>query len=264
MKRFGFTLAEILIVLVIIGVLTMILLPMAFQSSPDEAVLKFKKGHNTLSTVIKELVSSDKYYQNGDLGTRANGQLIDGHHDGDIKYFCETFADTLSTKSVNCSEYEAGAEELTNVDIGNDSRSYIYSVQEAGVFLDSACLKTAQNVGAEIITSDDVIFYQSNPSSTYGIISKDARAQMNQHRQDGIEYCTEENETGDCAKRWYSSPNEQPTYYDDNGFDVMYKIFCMDIDGINKGENPFGYGIRADGKIAGGARAHEWLQKSIK
>ena len=104
MKKHAFTLAEILIVLVIIGVLTMILLPMAFQSSPDEKVMKFKKGYNTLNTVIKELVTSDKYYQNGDLGTRANGILIDRTHKGDFTYFCETFADVISTKSVNCSE----------------------------------------------------------------------------------------------------------------------------------------------------------------
>ena len=38
----------------------------------------------------------------------------------------------------------------------------------------------------------------------------------------------------------------------------------MDIDGIGKGEDPFGYGIRADGKVLPGARADEWLQKSIQ
>ena len=43
MMKKGFTLAEILIVLVIIGVLTMILLPIAFQSSPDEQDMKLKK-----------------------------------------------------------------------------------------------------------------------------------------------------------------------------------------------------------------------------
>ncbi len=64
----AFTLAEILIVLVIIGVLTMILLPVAFQSSPNEDVMRFKKGYNTLLTATRELVSSDRYYQNGDLG----------------------------------------------------------------------------------------------------------------------------------------------------------------------------------------------------
>ena len=87
MKK-GFTLAEILIVLVIIGVLTVILLPMAFQSSPDEEVKKKKKGNNTLLTVVRELVSSDEYYKDGDLGVRKNGQKIDGTHDGDKKYFC--------------------------------------------------------------------------------------------------------------------------------------------------------------------------------
>ena len=35
------------------------------------------------------------------------------------------------------------------------------------------------------------------------------------------------------------------------------------MDGINKDEDPFGYGIRADGKIFLGARAQEWLQKLI-
>ncbi len=42
-KTQAFTLAEILIVLVIIGVLTMILLPVAFRSSPNEDVMRFKK-----------------------------------------------------------------------------------------------------------------------------------------------------------------------------------------------------------------------------
>ena len=37
----------------------------------------------------------------------------------------------------------------------------------------------------------------------------------------------------------------------------------MDIDGINKGEAPFGFGIRADGKILTGKRATEWLNKEI-
>ena len=150
MKK-GFTLAEILIVLVIMGVLTMILLPVAFQSSPDEKVMKFKKGYNTLNTVIRELVSSDRYYQNGDLGTRANGNTIDGEHDGDITYFCETFA----------------------------------------------------------------------------------------------------------------APGAVPIYSDKNGFDAQYKLFCMDIDGIGEGEDPFAFGIRADGKVLVGYKAKEWLKKPI-
>jgi hypothetical protein len=43
----------------------------------------------------------------------------------------------------------------------------------------------------------------------------------------------------------------------------VYKILCVDVDGIGKGEDPFGYGIRVDGKILLGPRAQEWLDKSL-
>ena len=43
MKK-GFTLAEIMIALVVIGVITSILLPVAFNNVPNENVMKFKKS----------------------------------------------------------------------------------------------------------------------------------------------------------------------------------------------------------------------------
>ena len=67
--------------------------------------MKFKKANTTLYRVINELVNSDKYYKDGDLGVKPNGDLIDGSHDGDYTYFCNSIADILSTKSVNCSKY---------------------------------------------------------------------------------------------------------------------------------------------------------------
>ena len=48
-----------------------------------------------------------------------------------------------------------------------------------------------------------------------------------------------------------------------NNFDVHYKIVCIDIDEMCQGEDPFGYGIRADGKILTGARADEWLERDV-
>ena len=46
--------------------------------------------------------------------------------------------------------------------------------------------------------------------------------------------------------------------------DIHYKVICLDIDITNDDEEPFGYGVRADGKIILGKRAQEWLQKSIQ
>lgn len=80
-----------MIVLSVIGILSAILLPVALHSMPNDNLMKFKKAHNTLGTVIKELVTSDKYYK-----------------DGDYKYFCNTFADMLNTKQINCSESTEG------------------------------------------------------------------------------------------------------------------------------------------------------------
>lgn len=48
------------------------------------------------------------------------------------------------------------------------------------------------------------------------------------------------------------------------GFYYVYKGFCMDIDEWCKGEDPFGYGIRVDGKILNSDKANEWLEKSIQ
>ena len=57
MKK-GFTLSAIMIALVVIGVITSILLPVAFNNVLNENVMKFKKGNATLAKVINELVTN--------------------------------------------------------------------------------------------------------------------------------------------------------------------------------------------------------------
>ena len=75
-----------------------------------------------------------------------------------------------------------------------------------------------------------------------------------------------------AVKHLVSSSSKRPDFYDAYGRDVQYKIFCMDIDGVPENateddcvnECPFGYGIRADGHVLIGARADEWLEKTIQ
>ena len=115
-KNRAFTLAEVMIVLTVIGILSAILIPVAWQSTPDKNVLKFKKGYNTLTSVIRELVSSDKYYQNGDLGIKSDGTWIVGAVSQASLYFCKTFADVITVKNENC-EYEGDTGVLGAVNI---------------------------------------------------------------------------------------------------------------------------------------------------
>lgn len=181
MKK-AFTLPEVMIVLVVIGVLTGILMPIAYHSAPDENVMKFKKANGTLGTVIREMVSSDMYYQDGNLELKIGGSAADA------KYFCESMADILNYKMKNCTNNS-----------GTDSSDY-----------DAAC---SGNKTVQIITPDGVSWFMA---------SSDA----------------------------FSASG--------------YKTVCFDVDGVGVGEEPFGYGIRADGKIIYGARAVAWTEKSIQ
>ena len=244
----AFTLAEVMIVLVVIGILTGILVPAAMNSMPNENVMKFKKAHNTLYRVINELVSSDKYYADGDLGIRPNGDLIDGTHSGDRAYFCNTFADLVSTKNTNC-----------------DSVSGTYSVGMINTqasnnipLIDTQCKSQNNSENAQIVTSDGISFYQANPKLMFG------QSIYNVYLNSNSEYFIQAAQGGNSEEQEYLKSIREFGGYLINGFDVIYMGFCIDIDGIGKGEDPFGYGIRADGKILTGARADEWLNKSIQ
>ncbi len=262
MKK-AFTLAEVMIVLTVIGVLTAILLPVAKQSLPDENLMKFKKAHNTLGTVIRELVTSDKYYLNGDLGVKADGTRLSRSAAEHRKYFCQTMADVLNVAEQNCSDSDnqtGSSVVLNNSNIGGTSLNEFLSGSENGSSvtpellaakkerLDVACtLNFSKGICKQIVGRDGVWYYDNAPGLTFGI----------------------ETSTG---LRYLSSPTDFPaSIHDENGFDTIYKVVCIDIDGIPENateddcvnECPFGYGIRADGKILVGARAQEWLERDV-
>ena len=242
----AFTLAEVMITLVIIGIIAAVVIPVALKSKPDENILKFKKGHNTLCQTISTLTASEQYYLNGDLGVKADGTRLNylGTSDTDLKsdyskYFCQTFADVLSIKSQNCSSY-AYATNYVNLS-GSTYSAYTTNLTNAKNYVDTYC-NTAMTkfTNAPIITNDDISYFETGSNSTFG---------------DQI--------SSSSTSRLYSS-SDSITYADYSGFDRIYKVFCMDIDGINTDEAPFGYGIRADGKILTGNRADEWLEKDLQ
>ena len=245
----GFTLAEVMIVLTVIGVLTAILLPVARQSMPDEDLMKFKKAHNTLGTVIRELVASDKYYLDGEFGKKPNGDWVE-----DSAYFCKTFSDLINTKKSNCQEFNlvdyAG---IVSEDWElNGALGEGYKIKNG---LDDAC--NGAELNNYILTSDNVTFYEPYPENPFGMDSTDKYGFRNA-------YYWVWNKAG--YKPTGLSPSEEDEYtnkYYKDGFYFIYKLFCIDVDAINQGEAPFGYGIRIDGKILTGKRADEWLERDV-
>ncbi len=283
MKK-GFTLAEIMIVLAVIGVLTAVLLPVAINSTPNEDIMKFKKGHNALLSTIRELVNSDEYYGE-DLGYKPDGNNISTEKDSDIVYFCKTFAEMLNTKSVNCGTQNNTDGAYISLDWEVNKIGYITSGKNSiPEILDYYCEKNQSNVNPEIVTSDDIVYFQVSPTHTFGAFSDfkydtPIKKYLFRAYWNGVDgaNCVPSGDSYVCT----SSTNPEPeggSYYfiKEDGTAAyagtspigktiyMYKTFCMDIDGIGEGEDPFGYGIRIDGKVMLGARADEWLQKSIQ
>lgn len=152
MKK-AFTLAEMMVVLIILGILTAIILPNAYKMSPDEEVMRFKKGYSTLGTAIRELTTSEAYFgEDGFLNKKADGSEIT-----DAKYFCNAFADMLSVKNVNCQ---------STVVSGTDHVCTDWSGYRTT--LDNACATGQSKVGTgEITTTDGIIYFNASPGTHF-------------------------------------------------------------------------------------------------
>lgn len=87
----GFTLAELMIVLAILGVIAAILTPVIFDAMPDENRLRFKKAYYTLQRSTDAVLNSDVYPE-GDMSKAANP----------ARTFCNAFSDMLNTIYDNC------------------------------------------------------------------------------------------------------------------------------------------------------------------
>lgn len=242
MKK-GFTLAEIMIVLSVIAIITAVLLPAARHAAPNEDLMKFKKGHLTLINVIQELVNSNNYYADGMLDTKPDGQWVDS-----ATYFCNTFADVVGNlKSLDCKANKAdpGSGEHINAQwlYTGTTHSSIYAMQHP----DQVCKTRAPIEGNEIVLSNNISYYMVQAGNYFGGLPNNYGGPLTHHR----DYTLEE--------------------YNGFPFYAFYKIFCMDIDGTPENatetdcvnECPFGYGIRVDGKILFGKRASDWFKKTL-
>jgi len=221
----AFTLAEVMIVLAIIGILVAILLPTAQNLTPDEDLLKFKKANTSLTTAIREMVNSNKYYYDGDLGLDKEGNKIT-----EPKYFCSVLSDILTTKKVSCSDSNLGYNSTALANLPNIETDEIDGVK-IYEYIDCMCKQHTES-GEEITLNDNTIIYTINPYYHFGSLTESGSP-------------TEKRLFNLCS-------NEK-----------RYKFICMDIDQLNQGEDPFGYAIRADGKIIYGAKASAWIKKAI-
>lgn len=115
----GFTLAEILITLAIIGVISALVLPSLINSTPNREQIMLKKAYYLASRNINELINDEELYPeresetiSGFSNVNINDQTADGReamfhgerYSGDSK-FCNLFAARMNIRgNINCGE----------------------------------------------------------------------------------------------------------------------------------------------------------------
>lgn len=110
-KKFGYTLAEVLIALTIIGILAAVSLPLVNKYSPDTAKIKYLKTYDTIREVVPIIVASNTFYPREDNLDFQGNPLLNvasvsvgaiSYGDG-AKKFCQILGAFLSD-NVNCKE----------------------------------------------------------------------------------------------------------------------------------------------------------------
>ena len=98
MKKRGFTLAEVLITLTVLGILIAITIPVINQLTPNKQKIMFKKAYEVCERVVEELINEEGLYPDDTLGfiyttdaVTYNGSLYSG-----TTKFCELFAEKLN------------------------------------------------------------------------------------------------------------------------------------------------------------------------
>ena len=248
MKK-AFTLMEILIVLIIIGILTGILIPSFKKFRENAELIKFLRAHQAFTTAISSLANSD-YYMDGDFGTKPDGTYV--NNSTETTLFCETLSQFVDTKSVKCPTTGTGGGGAWSICWGQPYQSGT----EFHQLIDETCNGRQgdeyPNIkpGEGIVLKDGTVIYESNVTYTYGMTT-----------------------TNFPTGRHFDDEDMANCKDDSVGIKKIYKIFCIDIDGVptnDKGywvcgnQCPFGYGVRIDGKILPGKRATEWLNKANK
>lgn len=219
----AFTLAELMITFAIIGVLTAILIPALFKSTPDEQILKAKKAYNTFSRAIESLTNSGVYSDNGGLLTSTS---FVSDADGQKQFFCNNLVDLINVKKSDCTKniVETSIKDKITSNCSNlpadgsvyvcaklDTTTNTVDLAQVQKDIDSVCKNWKANVGTDynFATSDNVLWgVQLNDFSNNTMLN--------------------------------SGGMTTPAFYN---------VVCFSTDQLKSNDAIYGIGVRRDGKI---------------
>ena len=140
MKK-GYTLAETLITLAIIGVIAGLLFPVMQKNTPNREMLAFKKAYSSVERAIAEMINDEAMYSEGEGFADTRGVIYEGKtYRGETK-FCGLLAAKLGATcddngtfqtgdgmiwTVQEADFENGEESMITVDVDGEQGENAY------------------------------------------------------------------------------------------------------------------------------------------
>ncbi len=108
----AFTLPEVMITLVVIGIISLMILGSIANISPDENKLLYKKTFYTLSEVVRTLANDSTKFNSDDM---FKAEPLNAGYNSAQEYFCHMVANSLNTLGeISCGGNEDWNFKLTN------------------------------------------------------------------------------------------------------------------------------------------------------
>jgi len=237
----AFTLAEIMIVLSVIAVLTAILLPAARNAMPNEEVLKFKKTHNALTSAIREMVNSDKYFLDGDLTKKPDGSPAN------TCYQAHALADILNAQVLDCKD------DITPTGLCIEVNDEMDDIKSADTNCDSgySISRTVMNVETEFF-SFSTIKLQNGAIVSYFPPNGSCIDSQGFNASYGVAHILQKETSYDIDN------DGELTFYDA----VLMLESCTN--NTEEKIETFTYLVRSDGKIITSSKVDEWLERDVQ
>jgi len=109
----GFTLAEVMIALGILGILAAMLIPALMSNTPDNGKVMFKKAYSNFERTVSEMINDNANYPATDIDNGSGVMVNSGFHQTAVgagttvpaaqNKFCYLLADKLNTITSDCS-----------------------------------------------------------------------------------------------------------------------------------------------------------------
>lgn len=108
-RKKGFTLAEILIAMGVLGIIATVLLPVVIQSSPNQSKVMFRKAYSSLQNAVNAMINDDNNYPSTQTITLSNISYPLGFNyttvtsNASTNKFCYFLTDSMNTiGTVSC------------------------------------------------------------------------------------------------------------------------------------------------------------------